>query len=217
MTTADRVLDEIRDGHVVGLGTGRAATAFIQSLGARVRAGLRVQGVPTSRASAALALQLGIPLTSFDRIDSIDIAVDGADEVDPDLNLIKGWGGALVREKVVAAAATRFVVVIGAEKLVPKLGARGKLPVEIIPFALGYCRRRLDVLGMRPQLRLANDAPLLSDNGNMILDCGVDPIDCPEELDRVLLGIPGVVGTGLFLQMADEVLVQDGDAVRVLQ
>ena len=127
---AERALERIPNGSVVGLGTGRAATAFIQLLGERVKNGLSVRGVPTSRGSAHLATQLGIKLTSFDEIDGIDVDVDGADEVDPNLDLIKGYGRALVREKIVAASSRRLVILVGDEKLVPRLGTRGKLPVE---------------------------------------------------------------------------------------
>src|SRR4051812_29118900 len=139
MTAAERALELVPDGAVVGLGTGRAATAFIVALGERVRAGLRVRGVPTSQASADLAHQLGIPLTTLDEVEAIDVAVDGADEVDPRCDLIKGYGGALVREKIVAAAARQFVVLVGPDKLVAELGARGKLPVEVLPFGAAPC------------------------------------------------------------------------------
>ena len=215
-TTTEVALDSIQDGHVVGLGTGRAASAFIEALGDRVRAGLRVRGIATSRASAGLAAARGIPLTSFEEVEAIDVAVDGADEVDPHLNLIKGRGGALVREKVVAAAARQCIVVIGGpEKLVPRLGSRGVLPVEVVPFALAFCRRRLAEFGCRPQPRTADGGLFHTDNGNHILDCLVEPLADPEGLERALRAVPGVVGTGLFLGMAHTVLIQDGDAVQV--
>lgn len=217
MTVAEKALEYIRDGMVVGLGTGRAATAFVRALGERVNAGLNIRGVPTSAASEALARSLGIPLTTLDEVDAIDVAVDGADEVDPALNLIKGLGGALVREKVVASAARLFIVVVGPEKLVEKLGARGKLPVEVVPFAAGYCRRRLASMGMDASPRMAGGGLYHSDNLNDILDARVAAIDDPPALDLALRAIPGVVGTGLFLGMAHAVLVEDGDGVRVLE
>jgi len=216
VTVADRALEYIRDGMVVGLGTGRAATTFVHALGEKVKAGLNVRGVPTSAASEDLARSLGIPLTTLDEVDTIDVAVDGADEVDPQLNLIKGLGGALVREKVVASAAKLFLVVVGAEKLVERLGARGKLPVEVVPFAVGYCRRRLAAMGMDASPRMAGGGLYHSDNLNDILDAHVAAIDDPPALDLALRAIPGVVGTGLFLGMAHAVLVQDGEGVRVL-
>jgi len=214
---AAAALAMIPDGSVVGLGTGQAATAFIHALGARVKAGLRVRGIPTSDASANLAKQLGIPLTTFDADASIDVAVDGADEVDPQLELIKGYGGALVREKIVAAAARRFVVLAGPEKVVPVLGTRGKLPVEVVPFGLVLCRQRLRALGLDPQQRLRDGKPYVTDNGNLILDCGIKPLAAPAELEQAMLAIPGVVGTGLFIGMAHTVLIGRGNNVDTRQ
>jgi ribose 5-phosphate isomerase A len=217
MTNAEKALEYISDGAVVGLGTGRAATEFIHQLGARVRGGLKVRGVPTSVVSAKLAEELGIPLTTLDQVESLDVAVDGADEVDPNLDLLKGFGGALVREKVVAASAKRFVVVVGSDKLFPTLGQRGSLPVEIVPFGLPLCTRRLTALGIPPKLRSAGDRPYVTDNGNHILDCAVGAIEDPQGLDAQIHSIPGVVGTGLFIRMADVVLVQEGDSVKILE
>jgi ribose 5-phosphate isomerase A len=212
---AERAVSMISDGSVAGLGTGQAATAFIHVLGERVRAGLRVRGIPTSKASADLAQSLGIALTTFEEVDHIDVTVDGADEVDPRCNLIKGYGGALVREKVVAAASRKLVILVGPEKLVPALGTRGKLPVEVLPFALPTCRRHIEALGCTPQTRMKEGVPYLTDNGNNILDCGVGPLKNPEVMELSLRAIPGVVGTGLFLGMADTVLIQQGDTVEV--
>jgi ribose 5-phosphate isomerase A len=204
-------LAEVKPGTVVGLGTGQAATAFIHALGKAVKGGLHVTGVPTSEASASLARTLGIPL--IDEPVSLDVAVDGADEVDPRLDLVKGFGGALVREKVVAAAARRFIVLVGEEKLVKVLGGRGRLPVEVVPFAVPFVTRRLTELGYPPVVRDKNGKPWVTDNGNLILDAAVRSIPDPAKLDRVLLDIPGVVGTGLFVGMAHLVMVwQDGRA-----
>ena len=215
MLISERALDFIRDGDVVGLGTGRAAFSFIHALGERFRAGLQIQGVPTSCASTELAEQLGIPLTTLDEVEALDICVDGADEVDPRLNLIKGLGGALLREKIVATAAKRLVILVGTEKLVARLGTRGILPVEVVPFALGFCRRQIAALGCRPEPRQAGDQLYVTDNGNHILDCKIAPLPDAAAFERALRAIPGVVGTGLFLGMAHEVLVQDGDKVVV--
>jgi ribose 5-phosphate isomerase A len=214
---AARALDFVEDGTVVGLGSGRAAMAFVEALGRRVQAGLRVTGVPTSEATAAAARRLGIALIGLEDADVIDVTVDGADEVDPQLNLIKGYGGALVREKIVAAASRLEIILVGSEKLVPVLGSRGILPVEVVPFALALCRRRLAELGCRPELRTTSGRPFVSDGGNYILDCGIDPLPAPKKLDDALRDIPGVVGTGLFLGVADRILVGDGDSVRELQ
>jgi ribose 5-phosphate isomerase A len=215
---AARALEFVSDGAVVGLGTGRAATAFVEALGARVKAGMRITGVPTSRATAAMARRLAIPLVDLDDVDGIDVTVDGADEVDPRLNLIKGYGGAMVGEKIVAAASRREIILVGSEKLVPVLGKRGILPVEVIPFAVGFCKRRLTALGCRPQVRLTDGVrvPFVSDSGNYILDCGVEPITDPQPLEDAIRAIPGVVGTGLFIGIAERVLVGDADSVREL-
>jgi ribose 5-phosphate isomerase A len=206
MTGAEHALRYVEDGHVVGLGTGRAATAFVRALAARVRTGLHIVGVPTSEATARLARELGIALVSLAERPVVDVAVDGADEVDPRLDLVKGWGGALLREKIVAGAARRFVVLVGSEKLVSTLGSRGKLPVEVVPFGATVCAARLEGLGLRPALR-GGDAPFVTDSGNWIYDCAVDPIGDATRLDASLRAIPGVVATGLFLGMADLVVI----------
>lgn len=210
---ADEALKLIRDGMVVGLGSGKASMAFIQRLGEGVAQGLKIQGVPTSQASADLATKLGIPLVTLDHVESIDVTCDGADEVDPQGNCIKGYGGALVREKVVAAASKRLVILVGAEKLVEQLGSRGKLPVEVVPFAAAPCRRRLAALGLWPQVRQQDGRDYLTDNGNLILDCGTGPIADVRKLEMSICEIPGVVGTGLFLGMANLILIERGGTV----
>jgi ribose 5-phosphate isomerase A len=212
---AERAVEMVPDGSVVGLGTGHAAVAFLHVLAERVRAGLRVSGVPTSQASADLARQLRIPLTSLEKVEGIDIDIDGADEVDPHGNLIKGYGGALVREKIVAAASQRLVILVGPEKLVAVLGARGILPIEVLPFGLPVCRRRLTSLGLGSQLRMQDGKEFVTDNGNNILDCVITPLERPSELERTLRAIPGVVDTGLFLGMAPTILIQKGDDVEI--
>jgi len=218
MTTAERALEWITDGMVVGLGSGRAAGDFVRALGERAKHGLHVRGVPTSKTTAALATSLGIPLVSLDEVDGVDVDVDGADEVDPHLNLIKGLGGALVREKIVAAASRRVLILVGPEKLVPALGSRGILPVEVVPFGASWCRRRLADLALPGQFRLdSTGRPFVSDNGNVILDCRIEPISDPAALEQRILAIPGVVGTGLFVSMADVVLIQRGEQVEVRQ
>lgn len=213
----ERAAEMIEDDSVVGLGTGHAATEFLHALGKRVQAGMHVRGIPTSRASADLAQQLGIPLTTFDEVDSIDVDFDGADEVDPQCNLIKGYGGALVREKIVAAASKRLVILIGGEKLVPVLGTRGKLPVEVIPFGLRLCTRSLQLLDCIPHLRMHGNQPFVTDNGNYILDCQVKPLSQPAALEQAILAIPGVVGTGLFLNMAHTVLIEHEKHIEMRQ
>jgi len=219
MTNAEVALQYVTDGAAVGLGTGHAAEAFLRALADRVRAGMRVRGVPTSRASESLGRSLGIPLVPLDDAIPLDVAVDGADEVAPNLDLIKGWGRALIRERIVAAAAKRFVVLVGPEhvqvKLVDRLGRRGKLPVEVVPFALPLVKRRLAALGLPAEPFSDGGSLFLSDNGNHILDARVGPLDDPAALDRAIRDIPGVVGTGLFLGLADVVLIEDGGQVEV--
>lgn len=212
---AVRALEFIQDGAVIGLGTGRAATAFLHALAARVKGGLSVRGVPTSEATARLARELGIPLVGLDQ-GLPDVTIDGADEVDPRLNLIKGYGGALVRERIVAAASRRQVILVDGSKLVPRLGTRGRLPVEVIPFALPLCLSRLKELGCEPTTRLVDGRPFVSDNGNAILDCAIGPLEEPAAFDGRIRIIPGVVDTGLFLGTAHTVLVAEGGAVREL-
>jgi ribose 5-phosphate isomerase A len=213
---AAEALRPVMPGHIVGLGTGRAATGFVRALGQRVAAGLDVRGVATSEATATLARELGIKLVTLEDVEALDIAVDGADEVDPRGDLIKGYGGALVREKIVAMAARRFVVLAGAEKLVPVLGSRGRLPLEVVPFAAGFCQRRLERLGYPAEVRQSAGQPLTTDNGNLVLDCRVGPIADPRGLDAALRAIPGVVGTGLFVGMGPTVLVWDGERCKTL-
>ena len=200
----------------MGLGSGRAAEAFVRALAAEAAQGLVVQGVPTSRAIATLARSLGLPIAELTS-DLLDITVDGADEVDPRLDLIKGYGGALTRERIVAAASRRQVILVTPEKLVPRLGSRGRLPVEIVPFARHLCDRRLRALGCEPVLREAGAGPFVTDNGNWILDCGITAPDDAAALDRDIRGVPGVVDTGFFLGTAERVLVAEDGAVRVLR
>jgi len=208
---AGAVLEEIRDGDRLGLGTGRAASAFIARLGERVRQGLRVSGVPTSEASARLARDAGIELVELDEGPPLELTVDGADEVAPNLDLVKGWGGALVRERIVAAASKRQVILVGPEKLVPQLGARGRIPIEVTPFALALARRHVRELGLAAELRLdARGAAYVTDNQNRILDLTpTAPMDgrAARAFDAALRAIPGVIDTGLFLGTAERVLV----------
>ena len=213
---AARALEQVHDGMRLGLGSGRAASAFVRALGARVRDGLRVRGVPTSEATGRLARELGIPLAGLDE-GPLDLTVDGADEVDPRLDLIKGYGGALVRERIVAAASRRVMILVGREKLVPVLGSRGRLPVEVLPFAAPLTIRELADLGCRPALRLESGRPFVSDNGNWTVDCGVRPIEAPTAFARDLRALPGVVDAGLFIGVADLVLVADAAGVQAMR
>ena len=211
---AEAALDFVRDGMRIGLGTGRAATAFVEALGARVAKGLRVTGVATSEATAALAARLGIPLARLDEVPHLDVTFDGADEVDPGLDLIKGYGAAMVREKIVARSSDQLVILIGPEKLVKQLGERGRLPIEVLPFAVSLVRQELAKLGLESALRLtAEGAPLVTDNGNQVLDARLSPPLDARALEEAICALPGVLGTGFFLGMADAVIVVSGDEV----
>ncbi len=221
---AARAAEMVTEGAKVGLGSGRASSAFIAELGARVRRGFRVAGVPTSEASARLARSFGIPLIEIDEDLELDLTVDGADEVAPNLDVIKGRGAAFVRERIVAAASRRQVILVGPEKLVPALCARGGFPVEVIPLARGLCMRRLKAIGVGPSERLdpTGTAPLVSVNGNLIFDCEVAaPLPdggAARALETAVRAIPGVVDTGLFLGTVERVLVGHPDGrVEVLQ
>lgn len=207
---AAKALELIADGARVGLGSGKAASVFIAALGARRLEGLRVTGVPTSRESAELARRSGIPIATLG--DELDITVDGADEVAPNLDLVKGWGGAFVRERIVAAASKRQVILVSVRKLVARLGDHGRIPVEVIPLARSPATKALESLGLVPSLRKDNTGqPFVSENENLIIDC-VPPEPLPDgdaarALERAMLAIAGVVDTGLFLGTAERVIV----------
>jgi len=212
-----RAAQEVQDGMVLGLGTGSTVYYFLHELGHMVREGVRMTGVPTSVQTAQLATQLAIPLTTLDDQPRLDLAVDGADEVDDHLNLVKGAGGALLREKIVAASAARFLVVVDDGKLVTQLGERYSLPVEVVPFGHTPAIRAVEGLGARVTLRRGtNGQPWISDNGNYILDCHFGPISDPVALQKELLAIPAVVESGLFLNMTDTVIVGHTEGVRLL-
>jgi len=215
---AERAVEEVKDGMVVGLGTGSTAALAIEALGARVATGLRITSIPTSERSAALASQLGIPLTDFAAHRRLDVTIDGADEVEPRrLSLIKGRGGALLREKIVAAASARVIVVVDESKLVAHLGARGMLPVEIVAFGWQTVLERIAQEGLAPTMRSAGGEPFATDGGNYIADCAIEMLSDPATLDAQLAGIVGVVETGLFLGLASAVIVGRSTGVEVLE
>ena len=219
MTIIERALELVPNGSRIGLGSGRAAQAFVKALGERVRSGsLHVHGVPTSEETASLARKDGIPLVTLAEAGILDLTVDGADEVDPQLDLIKGYGRAMVREKIVAASSRRLVILVGDEKLVPQLGTRGKLPVEVVPFALPLVRAAAARTRLPSRFLTCKDGSLfVTDNGNHILDCRIGPIPDAARLEIDIRAIPGVVGTGLFLGMADTVLVGDRNDFRLIE
>jgi len=193
---------------VVGLGSGSTAAFALEGLAERVADGLRIVGIPTSDATAALACRLGIPLASFERHRRVDLTIDGADQVElGTLNLIKGLGGALLREKIVAAASARLIVAIDESKLVDRLGGRTALPVEIVPFGWQTTIDRLTALGCAPQLRRTGGQPFTTDGGNYIADCAMREIPDPAALETRLSSVVGVVETGLFIGMAAAIVV----------
>jgi ribose 5-phosphate isomerase A len=204
----------VTDGMVVGLGTGSTADFAIRKLSERVTAGLKISGVPTSRRSEELARRLGIPLVTLQDVERIDLTIDGADEIDPEsLALIKGQGGALVREKLVAVASNVVIIVADASKIVQRLGERHPVPVEVIPY--GWCvpAMRISKLGGEPVLRTdASNMPFVTDNGHYILDVVFGPIEQPDRLAHAIKALAGVVDHGLFIDIADRALVAtDGD------
>lgn len=218
LAAARKACDLVRDGMTVGLGTGSTAALFVEELGARLAAKRLkgVRGVPTSRATEALAVTVGVPLLRIEEAGDVDLTVDGADEVDPDLQLIKGLGGALLREKIVAQMSRDVTIVVDEGKLVRKLG-RGVVPAEILPLAVRSVSARVEKLGGKPRLRERAGKPVVSDNGNHFLDCEFGGIDDPARLERDLNLIPGVVENGLFVGVATRVIVGGaGGAVRVL-
>jgi ribose 5-phosphate isomerase A len=204
---ARRALEFVEDGMLLGLGSGTTSRMFIQELGERVKQGLRVRGIATSVASQQLAESLSIPITTFEESPVLDLAIDGADEVGPGLALIKGGGGALLREKIVASAARKFIVIADSSKLVSHLG-RFPLPVEVIKMALPIVSRKLDALGVNPKLRhRADGSAYITDEGNYILDCSCGEIVNPAKTAEEIRSIAGVVEHGLFLGMASLALI----------
>src|SRR5206468_1407057 len=212
---AEKALELVQDGMLVGLGSGTTARFFTEGVGRLVAQGMKLRGVPSSRATAALAAEHGIPIVT-ELVGQIDLTVDGADEVDPALNLVKGRGGALFREKLVAAASKRFVVVVDESKLVKQLGA-GVLPVEVLPFLWRSTAERLTALGLSLVIRGGEETPYVTDNGNVILDVTVaEGIKNPAELALELKQVTGVVEHGLFVGMTDTVIVAGPDGPKAI-
>jgi ribose 5-phosphate isomerase A len=211
---AERAVEFVENGMAVGLGTGTTATMFIRELGKRVQKGLKIRCVASSDASHQLGLSLGMDVTTLDVLPELDLYIDGADEVGPELALIKGGGGALLREKIVASAAKQFIVVVDSSKMVPHLG-KFPLPVEVIKMALPLVEPKLSALGLHPMQRQAKsgNGPYLTDEGNYILDCACGVIEEPEVTAAEIRNIVGVVEHGLFLGMATLALVAGEDGV----
>jgi ribose 5-phosphate isomerase A len=209
----------VTEGMTVGLGSGTTASLVILQLGERVRReGLHLVGVPTSESSASLARSLGIALSDLDSIDVLDMDIDGADEVDPQFQMIKGRGGALLREKIVAAASKRRVIVVAPGKRVDRLGRKYPVPVEVSPFGLRHTERNLRALGAATTIRRRDDgAPMITDGGHQIIDCKFTEIADPADLDRRLRQVVGVLETGLFLGLCDVLVVGHDDRAELLE
>jgi ribose 5-phosphate isomerase A len=213
-------LEYVRSDSVIGIGTGSTADLFIRALGAALASGqLRnVRGVPTSNASDRLAREVGVPIVALKDHPTLDVAIDGADEVDPQLNLIKGLGGALLREKIIAQSATRMIVIADEGKLVPALGTKSPLPVEVVAFSHEVLVAHLRRLGGEPTIRRCADGSIFTtDNGNYIYDCKFDRIDDPAELERAIRARAGIVDTGLFLGIASVAIIGTDDGVRKVE
>jgi ribose 5-phosphate isomerase A len=210
-------LSFVQNGQIVGLGTGSTAAYVVRFLAERVRSGLKIRGIPTSIHTRQLAASLGIPLTTLDEFQEIDVTIDGADEVDPKLRLIKGGGGAFLREKIIASASRQLVIVADSSKPVDVLG-KAPVPVEVIPFAQALVAKEIAAMGASVNLRMdSSRQPLVTDEGHHILDCRFGRIPDPQTLARQLEDTPGVVEHGLFIDMADVVLVGEDSKVRELQ
>jgi ribose 5-phosphate isomerase A len=212
--------DRVKSGMVVGLGTGSTTAFAIQAIGERMAAGelTNIKGIPTSFQAIVLARKFGIPLVSLDEVDTIDVAIDGADEVDPNKNLIKGGGAAHTQEKIVDSLAKQFIVVVDGSKMVDRLGSTFLLPVEVLPMAVTPVMRAIEALGGKPDLRMGvrKAGPVVTDQGNLVIDVKFDSIDNPAELEKTLNNIPGVLENGLFVNVADVILVgelKDGQAI----
>ncbi len=212
--------DRVQSGSIVGLGTGSTTAYAIQYLGDRIKSGelTDIKGIPTSFQASVLAKQYGIPLTTLDEVERIHIAIDGADEVDPQKNLIKGGGAAHTREKVVDSLAELFIVVVDQSKIVAALGSTFPVPVEVLPMAIAPVTRALEQLGGKPELRMGvkKDGPVITDQGNMVLDVTFASIPNPAELEKTLNNIPGVLENGIFVGVTDIVLIgeiQDGQPI----
>lgn len=215
-----KAVEFIRSGMVVGLGTGSTARFFIEALGAAIHSGklTNIRGVPTSHASEKLAVLQGVPVTDFENIDVIDVTVDGADEISSGLDLIKGLGGALLREKLVAQNSRKLIIIADIGKEVPALGTKCPLPVEVTIFGLAASRKFLRHLGCVPTLRCdTNRKPFVTDNGNYIYDCRFNGIADPHKLSDALANRAGIVESGLFLGMAEMAIIADGQDVRIVQ
>ncbi|MDD1767184.1 MAG: ribose-5-phosphate isomerase RpiA [Methanomassiliicoccales archaeon] len=209
-----KAVEWVKDGMIIGLGTGSTSYYAIEAIGKLVKEGHDLVGVPTSRNTESLAIEFGIPLVSLENIGHIDLTIDGADEVDPKIRLIKGMGGALLREKIVASISSTEIIAIDDTKLVQVLGTKSPLPVEVVPFGHRRTKDAIEKFGCKAILR-GGDSPFVTDSGNYIYDCRFTRIENPEELEKMLNLTPGVVENGLFIDLATRVVIGTKDGVIV--
>jgi ribose 5-phosphate isomerase A len=215
---ATRAVEEIQNGMVVGLGSGTTAAFALEAMAKRINEGLSMVGVPSSEKTAAIARQLNVPLTDFDTHPHIDLTIDGADQVERStLNLIKGLGGSLLREKIVAAASTRMIVIVDSSKVVDRLGSRTPLPIEVVPFGWQATFGKLDEIGCKPSLRTIGGIPFITDEGNYIADCSVGEVADASTLGRQITNIVGVVETGLFIDLASMIVVGGINGIEIIR
>ena len=211
----EAALQYVRDGDLVGLGTGSTVKYFLLALGEKVKSGFRIQGIPSSLETARIAHGLHIPLLPYEGEWELDVAVDGADQVDPQSQLIKGGGGALLREKIVASAARQFIVIVDRTKCVPVLGKTTPVPVEVVPFGWPNAQRQIQALGWSSHLRQKNNHVFKTDEGNVILDVDVGQIEDPATLENQLNSIPGVAENGLFVDRVSQVIIGGTEGVEI--
>jgi ribose 5-phosphate isomerase A len=211
----ERATEYVKDGMVVGLGTGSTVYFTIKRLGMMVSQGLDIIGIPTSNSSENIAKESGIKLSTLEEHPKIDVTIDGADEVDPNFDLIKGMGGALFREKIVASASAMEVIVVDQSKMVDILGTKSPLPVEVSSFGWKQCLEKLKDLGCSPKLRMKEEKAIISDNNNYIIDCSFEKIENPVSLESRINNIPGVIENGLFLGITDIVIMGSEDGAKL--
>lgn len=214
---AEEATEEIRDGMILGLGTGSTAYYALLKIGQKVKNGLNIVGIPTSDGTEKIAVEQGIPLSSLSVYSTIDLTIDGADEVDANLNLIKGGGAALVREKIIANASQRILIIVDESKVSPIVGTSFALPVEIVKFGWEATQREVNKICMQSDIRGGIVNPLITVNGNYILDCQFDGIPKPEFVEQQLNSIPGVVENGLFVNRADKVIIGTSTGIRYME
>lgn len=213
----EKAVEYVEDGMILGLGTGSTVEYTLRKLGELVKDGLKIEGIPTSMHTGKIAKECNIPLTTLEENPEIDLTIDGADEVDSELNLIKGGGGALTREKIIAYHSKKEIIVIDETKIVKALGTAVPLPVEVVKYGWTSTKKALEELGCTAELRKIINDPYLTDNSNYILDCGFERIEEPEQIEKDINNIPGVVENGLFIGLVDEIIVGSKQGIVTLE